>query len=47
MAATIITKVRPAHWPEKEDVPGPYPVPGGTLWVTDRFTTEFEREEGE
>ena len=45
MGSIKVSIIRPADWPEKETIPGDYPVTGGTLTITDRFTTVFTREE--
>lgn len=40
MKRTItVTKIRPAHWPRPEEIPGEYQTPFGVLVITEKFTS--------
>jgi hypothetical protein len=45
MRSIRISRIRPADWPDPEDVPGPYETPFGILWITEKGVSHFEQED--
>ena len=40
-----ISRTRPAHWPDPDDVPGAYVTPFGVLVIDAKGVTSLERKD--